>query len=101
MAPELATATATTTTSPSPPGHVYPEAVRYPFPAAGQPAGTALTAGEGDEAVRRIRAEQARLQQRRQRLVQLALIDEQEARLERVLERQLEAVARGRQASVV
>lgn len=113
----------------SPPGHTYPEvvSVHFPFPSqhVGTPAlqtgfaagfgrvqtgqsssphsPTAYGAGfgEDDEEVQRIRMEQVRLRERMDRLAQLAMLEEEEARLQRSLDERLRqiAAAEGRRRS--
>lgn len=55
---------------------------------------------EQDEEIRRIRTEQVRLQERRNRLTQLYMIDEEEARLQRDLEMRMAQIARRRMGSL-
>ncbi|KAF2093789.1 hypothetical protein NA57DRAFT_80790 [Rhizodiscina lignyota] len=86
----------------SPPGHYYPEvvSVSYPFPPPQDAQSMSTVPEEEDEEIRRIRTEQVRLQERRNRLTQLYMIDEEEARLQRDLEMRMAQIARRRMGSL-
>lgn len=93
----------------SPPAHSYPEVVStgFPFPPhpsvrpsgrdarrPASPTGQTAWPEEPDEELRRIRTEQARLRERRNTLTQLALLDEEDVRLQRDLDVRLAELGR-------